>query len=71
MINQLIKVLSLFLALAAIILGAHYFRYEVVADDNDRAAFIVFDRLTGKAQGCLIENYYSRIECYGFESITK
>jgi len=69
--DLLTKALLVSLIVASIILAAHYFRYEIVADDHDGAAFLVFDRLTGKAQGCLIADYYSRIECHGFESITK
>jgi hypothetical protein len=55
MINQIIKVLFLFLALGATLLAAHMFRYDLIMEDPANGTLAVFDRLTGEARVCEIQ----------------
>ena len=55
MINQSIKVLFLLWAVAATILAAHLFRYDLIMEDPANGTLAVFDRLTGEARVCEIQ----------------
>ena len=71
MINQLIKVLFLFLALGATLLAAHYFRYDVSLGE-DKEYIVIFDRFTGNAKTCDLDNRYPNFKCQNWEeNITK
>ena len=63
MINQSIKVLFLLWAIAATILAAHLFRYDLIMEDPANGTLAVFDRLTGKARVCEID----RLDYYDYD----